>query len=107
MNFGKLDRLITLQKPAPAPANSFGGAGQQSTFTDVAQVYAQVDSVPGSEGFVGDQLTATQRQKITIRYRADVAPDWQLVIDGRTYQITDLQQFGRRVGLLLFVYSRG
>jgi SPP1 family predicted phage head-tail adaptor len=107
MNFGKLDRLIILQKPTPAPANGFGGSGQQSTFTDVAQVYAQVDSVPGSEGFVGDQLTATQRQKVTIRYRADVAPDWQLFIDGRTFQITDLQQFGRRVGLLLFVFSRG
>jgi len=107
MNFGKLDRLITLQKPAPAPANAFGGAGQQAAFTDVAKVYAQVDSVPGAEGFVGDQLTATQRQKITIRYRADVAPTWQLVIDGRVYQITDMQQFGRRVGLILIVYSRG
>jgi SPP1 family predicted phage head-tail adaptor len=107
MNFGQFDRLITLQKPAPAPANAFGGSGQQSTFTDVAQVYAKVDSVPGTEGFIGDQLTATQRQKITIRYRADVAPDWQLVIDGRIFQITDLQQFGRRAGLFLFVYSRG
>jgi SPP1 family predicted phage head-tail adaptor len=107
MNFGQFDRLITLQKPTPAPANAFGGSGQESTFTDVAQVYAKVESSPGTEGFIGDQLTATQRQKLTIRYRADVAPDWQVVIDGRTFQITDLQQFGRRVGLLLFVYSRG
>jgi len=107
MNFGKLNQLITLQQPAPAPANDFGGAGQQSTFTDVAQVYAQVDPVAGGEGFLGDQLTATARQKLTIRWRADVAPDWQVVLDGRTYSITDVQQFGRRVGLILNVYSRG
>ncbi len=107
MNLGKLDRLITLRQPAPAPANPYGGEGQQSTFTDVAQVYAQVDPVAGGEGFVGEQLTATARQKITIRYRADVQPDWQVLFEGRTYSITDVQQFGRRVGLILTVYSRG
>ena len=107
MNFGKLDRLITLQQPAPAPENAFGGEGQQSTFSDVAQVYAQVDPVNGGEGFLGEQLTATARQKLTIRYRPDVGPDWQVLLDGRTYSITDVQQFGRRSGLILNVYSRG
>jgi len=107
MNLGKLDRRLTLQKPAPAPANLFGGPGQQSTFTDVAQVWGDVEPVAGGEGVLADQLTATARQKITIRYRADVQPDWQLVLDGRTYQIADIQQFGRRAGLILTVYSRG
>lgn len=107
MNLGKLDRQLTLQKPTPAPANLFGGPGQQSTLTDVAQVWGDVEPVTGGEGVSANQLTATARQKITIRYRADVQPDWQLVLDGRTYQITDVQQFGRRVGLILTVYSRG
>lgn len=107
MNFGKLDRLITLQKPTPAPANLYGGPGQQSTFTDVAQVYAQVDPVAGGEAVQADQLTATARQKMTIRYRADVQPDWRIVFEGRIFLITDVQQFGRRAGLILTVYSRG
>lgn len=107
MNIGQLDRQVVLQKPTPAPANQFGGPGQTQGYADVATVAAKVEPIPGAEGFVGDQLTATARQKITIRYRADVQPTWQLVLDGRTYQLTDIQQFGRRVGLILTVYSRG
>jgi SPP1 family predicted phage head-tail adaptor len=107
MNFGKLDRKLTLQAPTPAPANDFGGPGQQATFTDVAQPWGDVEPVAGGEGVLADQLTATARQKITIRYRPDVQPDWQVVLDGRTYQIADIQQFGRRQGLILTVYSRG
>lgn len=107
MNLGKFDRRITLQAPAPAPANEFGGAGQQQTYADVATVWAQVEAVPGTEGFVGDQLTATKRQKFTIRYQADVLPTWQLVFEGTTYQLTTVSEFGRRVGLILTAYARG
>lgn len=107
MNFGQLDRRLLLQKPTPAPANAFGGPGQQVTFTDVALVWGKVEPVAGGEALSADQLTATARQKITIRYRVGVDTTWQLVLDGRTYQIADVQQFGRRVGLILTVYSRG
>ena len=103
MNFGQFNRQLTLQKPAPAPANSFGGGGQQQTFADVAKVWGKVEPVGGGEAITADQLTATQRQKITIRHRADVQPTWQLLLDGRTYQITDMQEFGTRAGLILFV----
>ncbi|MVN78924.1 phage head closure protein [Hymenobacter sp. HMF4947] len=107
MNFGKCDRLITLQIPTPAPANEYGGPGQQQQYADVAQVWAQVKPLPGAEGFIGDQLTATQRQEFTIRYRPDVQPTWQLVFEGTTYQLISVSEFGRRVGLILTAYARG
>lgn len=107
MNIGKLDRRLTLQAPTPAPADQYGGAGQQQQYTDVATVAAQVKPVPGVEGFVGDQLTATQRQEFTIRYRPDVRPTWQLVYEGTTYQLTTVTEFGRRVSLILTAYARG
>lgn len=107
MNIGKLDHRITLQQPAPEPENEYGGAGQQQTFTDVATVAAQVEPAPGLEGFIGDQLTATQRQEFTIRYRADVRPTWQLVFEGTTYQIVSVSEFGRRAGLTITAYARG
>lgn len=107
MNLGKLDRKVTLQAPTPAPANEYGGGGQQQVFTDVATVAAQVEPVPGSEGFIGDQLTATARQKFTIRYRACVLPTWQLLFEGTTYQILTVSEFGRRQGLIITAYSHG
>lgn len=107
MNIGQLDRKVTLQKPTAAPANGFGGAGQKQVFTDVATVPAGVKYNQGNEALAADQNTATQRITFTIRYRADVRPTWQLSYEGRTFQITDVGEIGRRVGTTLTCFSHG
>lgn len=107
MNIGQLDRRVTLQQPAPAPANAFGGSGQAQVFADVATVAAGVKYAPGGEAQQAQQQTATQRISFTIRYRADVRPTWQLLYEGRTFQITDVAEIGRRRGTLLTCYSHG
>jgi len=107
MNIGQLDRQVTLQQPAPAPANAFGAAGQAQVFTDVATVAAGVKYTPGGEGQQAQQQTATQRISFTIRYRLDVRPTWRLGYEGRTFQITDVAEIGRRRGTVLTCYSHG
>lgn len=105
MNFGKLDRLITLQAPAAVVQNSYGEPAPKA-YTDVETVYAGLYFGRGSEAVEAGELTATQRAVFTIRYRADVRPDWQFVTDGKVYQITDIAEIGRRRGLALTCYSK-
>ena len=107
MNIGQLDRQVTLRQPAPAPANLYGGPGQAQVFTDVATVAAGVKYNAGTEAVAADQNTATQRITFTIRYRADVRPTWQLGYEGRTFQITDVAEIGRRRGTILTCFSHG
>ncbi|MGI4736324.1 MAG: phage head closure protein [Janthinobacterium lividum] len=107
MNFGKQDRLVTLQQPQPAPADSFGGAGQQQLFSDVAEVWAEQKPGAGSEVLQGDQQVAVQVSTWLMRYRADVQPTWQLTYEGAVYAITGVQEIGRRAGLTLTTYRRG
>ena len=106
MNFGKCDRQLLLQRPAAVGQNSFG-APAPATFEDVETVWGEQKPGAGSEAVLGQQLTAQQVVVWQIRYRADVAPTWQLVCEGRTYQITAVQEIGRRVGLTLTTYYRG
>lgn len=106
MNLGKLNRELRLEAPVLVPQNGYGEPAPV-TYQDMGTAWGQVDPLPGSEGFVGDQLAATSRQKITIRYRADLDATWRVVLDGRAYNISDVQQFGRRDGLILTVFRRG
>jgi SPP1 family predicted phage head-tail adaptor len=107
MNFGKFDRLVTLQEPQPAPADQFGGAGQEQLFKDVAQVRAEQKPGTDVEAVQADQLTAVQQSTWQMRYRADVVPTWQLVYNGAVYAITGVQEIGRKAGLILTTYRRG
>ncbi len=106
MNIGKRDRLITLQAPAAVPQNAFGEPAPVA-FTDVAAEWAAIEYKPGNEGFLADQQTPTQRVSFTLRYRPDVRPTWQLRHEGKTYQITDVAEIGRRRGTLLTCYAHG
>lgn len=106
MNIGQLDRKVTLQAPAPVVQDA-SGQPAPVRFTDVATVAASVKYNLGNEAVAADQLTATQRITFTIRYRADVRPTWQLAYEGRTFQITDVGEIGRRRGTTLTCYSHG
>jgi SPP1 family predicted phage head-tail adaptor len=106
MNIGRLDRQLTLQKPAVVVQDDYG-APAPASFVDVATVAAGIEYKPGQEATQADQLTATQRITFTIRYRADVRPTWQLRYEGKTFQLTDVAEIGRRRGLLLTCYSHG
>jgi SPP1 family predicted phage head-tail adaptor len=106
MNIGQLDRQVTLQAPPAAPQDRFG-ATPSASFTDVATVAAGVKYAAGGEALTADQNTATQRITFTIRYRADVRPTWRLAYQGRTFQITDVAEIGRRRGTILTCYSHG
>lgn len=106
MNLGKLDHLLTLQRPAGPAPDDFNAAPAVG-FEDVAQVWAQVKYPQGNEATDAAQLQTVQQVQLTIRYRADVETTWRGVLDGKIYTFTAVAEIGRRVGLILTAVRRG
>lgn len=106
MNFGLFDRKLLLQRPAAVAQDAFGAPAPE-LFEDVATVYGQQKFGTGTEATLGQELTAQQVVTWQIRYRDDIATSWQFTCEGKLYEITAIQEIGRRAGLLLTTYSRG
>ena len=106
MNFGLFDRKLLLQRPAAVAQDAFGAPAPQS-FEDVATVSGQQKFGTGTEAVLAEQQTTQQVVRWQIRYRRDIENTWQFVCEGKLYQITAVQEIGRRAGLLLTTYSRG
>jgi SPP1 family predicted phage head-tail adaptor len=95
MMSGRLDRKITLQKPTTS-RDAYGG--QATSWTDEATVWAQVQQQSGRELFAAGKLAEVDAL-FKIRYRSDVDETWQVVYDGRTYDIQSVKELGRKDGL--------
>lgn len=101
---GKLDRRITLQRATATQDD----AGQPiSTWSTLAEVWAQVTPLAVREPFQADQRAAWVDHKFKIRYRSDVGPLNRVLYAGRTYDVVGVQELGRREGLELMAYARG
>ena len=96
MNFGKLDRKITIQTVSTA-ADSYGQKIQ--TFSTLANVWARIVYKNEMEKFENDQLKAISNIHFFIRYRDDVTPQMRIVYDSKTYLIQGISEEGRGSGL--------
>ena len=106
MNFGSFDRELALQRPVAVAQDGFG-APAPADFEDVETVWGAQKPGTGTEAVQAQQLTAQQVVTWQIRYRADLDTTWQFTCEGRTYQLTAVQEIGRRQGLTLTTYCRG
>lgn len=106
MNFGDFDRQLALQRPLAVAQNDYGALAP-ADFEDVETVWGAQKPGTGTEAVQAQQLTAQQVVVWQIRYRTDIGLTWQFVCEGRTYQITAVQEIGRRQGLTLTTYCRG
>ena len=112
MQAGRLDRRVTIEKPATA---SQTGSGQKTlSHTEVDVVWAAVEDVNGRERFVDDQVAAEADTLFVMRYRSDLTPEYRLQFDGRAYDVkaaTELRSWlgvmvGRRRLLGVFATTR-
>jgi len=81
---GALRRRITLQAPASAPD---GGGGFVVTWAPVAQLWAQMRALSGSETVIGDGMQGRVTHEFTIRKRMDVGPSMRLTMGSRVFVI--------------------
>lgn len=96
MRAGKLDRRITIQRASIAAS----GSGEPvETWADLATVWAQARPVRGEERFATRQLVGTAVMTFYMRYRSDLAITVKdrISYDGKTWDILDVREVGRRV----------
>lgn len=97
MRAGKLDRRLVIQRKSITYSSS--GAPVESWAT-LATVWAQARPVRGDERFSTRQLVGSAVMTFHIRYRSDLALSVldRLSYDGKTWDIADIRELGRRVG---------
>lgn len=97
---GNLDRRIKLRQRSSHLLDEMGG--QIDEWTDYWTVWANVKPVSDGERFGSGNVKSYATHRFTIRYSQDVAnidPTWQLVFDGRDFEISGIKEIGRRLFL--------
>lgn len=96
MLIGNLDRRVTIQQRTDVQ-DTYGAP--VPTWSDLAEVWAQVTPVRGVERMTAEQLTSDATTRIRIRYRAGITELLRVSYEGKVYQIHAVLEVGRREGL--------
>ncbi len=95
---------ITLQQRSTAQ-DAYGQQG--ASWSNVAQLWAGIEHVDGTEAVASGTLTPMTTAKITIRWRADVTPTMRVLYRGQAWDIEAvLPQHNNRELLLLCTGGR-
>jgi SPP1 family predicted phage head-tail adaptor len=96
----RMNRRITIKRSVDVP-DSHGGF--DTTWQDVATVWAEVISQNGREAVIASALLGVSSYKITVRYGVAVNVADQIHYDGKTLNIRSVDDpDGKRVGLVIF-----
>jgi SPP1 family predicted phage head-tail adaptor len=101
---GLLRHRVALQRKTRA---ADGAGGFAVTWQTYATVKAQIITKAGRELVIADRLSATQTNRATIRYRADVNETDRIVYRGRAYQIRSVVNIEERNKWLELDLERG
>lgn len=96
MRAGKLDRRIIIER---ASVTALPSGEPVESWSPIATVWAQARPVRGDERFAARQLVGTAVMTFHMRYRADLALTVKdrIIYDGKTWDILDIREIGRRV----------
>jgi len=100
MRGGKLDRRIRLERPYVQQQEDTGE--EVHTWLPVATVWAEKVEQRGAERFAARQFVGSAIRTFRFRWSEtvkDVTVHWRIYFDGRHYDITDVRELGRRVGI--------
>jgi len=107
MKAGRLDRRVRIERDGPPTHDGYQNVpGAPVT---VATVAARYQPGAGSERFANSETAATAPAIFEIRWseRArDVSPLDRVEFEGRTYEITRVEEVGRRMGIRIFATAR-
>ncbi len=109
LNAGDLDRDVTIQQLTQAPGTS---GFPVDTWTTLDVVPMSKDDQRGRERFQIAQVSASYDTKWRLHFRDDMDPDVvdvpktrRLSYRGRTHDITEAVEIGRREGILLLTLA--
>ncbi len=90
---GAMRARVTVQRENPVAA---GGGGYLPGWSDVANLWAQLEPISGREILQGARLEARVTHRAIIRYRADVTAGMRLVYGTRLFRIHAALNMGER-----------
>jgi SPP1 family predicted phage head-tail adaptor len=92
---------VTLQMPSEVP-DDIGGVTR--SYTTVATVFAELSLIDATETLRDERKGQLRKATALLRYRADVAADWQLIFETRIFNVTGVTDpDGRRRFTLLML----
>ena len=100
MNAGTLDRRITIEQRIDT-RDAFGEP--IAAWTPLAVVWASLESLQGQELIETQETNAKRKARFRIRWRDDVTEKTRVAWDGEVWDINQVNEIGRRVGLELLV----
>ena len=84
LHIGALRHRLVLEH---ALRNPDGGGGADKTWTAVAEIWAAIDPVKGSETVVAEAVAGRVLFSVHIRYRNDVVPAMRFRLGSRIFEI--------------------
>lgn len=96
MSAGALTQRVQLLRCDQAVTTSGSGAVLEQ-FTRVSTVWAHVEPVRGGERWASDQRYADVTHRFRIRFRSDVAIDWQLEWQGQRFAVAEILPAGHQL----------
>lgn len=88
MSIGRLRHKMSLQQQSLTPD---GGGGFTASWQEVAEVYADIAALGGTESLDSGQLAAVTPCRITVLYREDITPAMRLALGNKTYDIVSVR----------------
>ena len=110
LTVGTLDREVTIE----AMSEAASGYPVESWHVLDALVWMSKQDLRGNERFLASQVSATFDTKWTMQWRDDMDPDAydvtktrRLLYRGRTFDIVQAVEIGRREGIVLMTIASG
>lgn len=105
MRAGRLDRRITIQGKSITQSDS---GEEVVTWGVVATVWAEKIENRGDERFAARQIVGHAVRTFRFRWSdtvSEVSTEHRIVFDGRSFDITDVREIGRREGIEVDCYA--
>ncbi len=98
MIIGRMNKRIQLQEKIKTPD---GRGGSKSSWSPVATVWAEFRKPNLDTMEQAGAIVSRMTQKISIRYRADVRKDWQVVYGNRIFDVLHTYDYGKEATILV------
>lgn len=93
IEIAELRTRITLRSPTQTLASD---GAQQTSYADVATVWAKRVNAHGQEAVGSDALRSVQRATLTIRHYPGILPSWRVQMDEAEWDIVSLDNITDR-----------
>jgi len=84
MQIGRLRHKVTIQNPVRV---ADGKGGETETWTDAANVWAEIAPISSRERFYASQIDAEHTHKVIMRHTAALTSESRLLHDGRVLHV--------------------